>query len=103
MPKLVEEGHLYLAKPPLYRLTQSNKIYYACDEEEKIKLTYKLSKASKAKIEVGRFKGLGEMMPAQLKETTMHPEKRSLLKVTLEDVQNVDKIVDDLMGKKPEK
>ncbi|MFV9852084.1 MAG: DNA topoisomerase IV subunit B, partial [Rickettsia aeschlimannii] len=47
--------------------------------------------------------GLGEMMPAQLKETTMHPEKRSLLKVTLEDFQNVDKIVDDLMGKKPEK
>ncbi|EER22139.1 MULTISPECIES: DNA topoisomerase IV subunit B [spotted fever group] len=103
MPKLVEEGHLYLAKPPLYRLTQSNKTYYAGDEEEKAKLTDKLSKASKAKIEVGRFKGLGEMMPAQLKETTMHPEKRSLLKVTLEDFQNVDKIVDDLMGKKPEK
>ncbi|MEG8230217.1 DNA topoisomerase IV subunit B [Candidatus Rickettsia tasmanensis] len=103
MPKLVEEGHLYLAKPPLYRLTQSNKTYYADDEEEKAKLTDKLLKASKAKIEVGRFKGLGEMMPAQLKETTMHPEKRSLLKVTLEDFQNVDKIVDDLMGKKPEK
>lgn len=103
MPKLVEEGHLYLAKPPLYRLTQSNKTYYANDEEEKAKLTDKLSKTSKAKIEVGRFKGLGEMMPMQLKETTMHPEKRSLLKVTLEDFQNVDKIVDDLMGKKPEK
>ncbi|MCZ6902279.1 MAG: DNA topoisomerase IV subunit B [Rickettsia endosymbiont of Ixodes persulcatus] len=103
MPKLVEEGHLYLAKPPLYRLTQSNKTYYAADEEEKARLTDKLSKTSKSKIEVGRFKGLGEMMPAQLKETTMHPEKRSLLKVTLEDFQNVDKIVDDLMGKKPEK
>ncbi|ABE04311.1 DNA topoisomerase IV subunit B [Rickettsia bellii] len=103
MPKLVEDGHLYLAKPPLYRLTQSNKTYYANDEEEKAKLTDKLSKSSKAKIEVGRFKGLGEMMPMQLKETTMHPEKRSLLKVTLEDFQNVDKIVDDLMGKKPEK
>lgn len=103
MPKLVEDGHLYLAKPPLYRLTQSNKTYYANDEEEKAKLTDKLSKSSKAKIEVGRFKGLGEMMPMQLQDTTMHPEKRSLLKVTLEDFQNVDKIVDDLMGKKPEK
>jgi len=103
MPKLVEDGHLYLANPPLYRLTQSNKTYYAVNEEEKTKLTDKLSKSSKAKIEVGRFKGLGEMMPMQLKETTMHPEKRSLLKVTLEDFQNVNKIVDDLMGKKPEK
>ncbi|WP_347938552.1 DNA topoisomerase IV subunit B [Rickettsia oklahomensis] len=103
MPKLVEGGHLYLAKPPLYRLTQSNKTYYAADEDEKVRLTDKLSKTSKAKIEVGRFKGLGEMMPAQLKETTMHPEKRSLLKVTLEDFQNVNKIVDDLMGKKPDK
>ena len=103
MPKLIEEGHLYLAKPPLYRITQSNKTYYAGDEDEKAQLVYELAKASKAKIEVGRFKGLGEMMPAQLKETTMDPEKRSLLRVTLEDFQNVDKIVDDLMGKKPEK
>ncbi|MCC8369012.1 MAG: DNA topoisomerase IV subunit B [Rickettsia endosymbiont of Oxypoda opaca] len=103
MPKLVEGGHLYLAKPPLYRLTQSNKTHYAGDEDEKASMIAKLSKASKAKIEIGRFKGLGEMMPAQLKETTMNPEKRSLLKVTLENFKNVDKIVDDLMGKKPEK
>jgi len=103
MPGLVAGGHLYIAKPPLYRLTQSNKTYYAADELQKSAIIEKLSKSSKAKIEVGRFKGLGEMMPAQLKETTMNPNNRSLLKVTVEDVQSIDKMVDDLMGKKPEK
>lgn len=103
MPGLVAGGHLYIAKPPLYRLTQSNKTYYAADELQKSAMIVKLSKSSKAKIEVGRFKGLGEMMPAQLKETTMNPKNRSLLKVTVEDLQSIDKMVDDLMGKKPEK
>ncbi|MDR0774727.1 MAG: DNA topoisomerase IV subunit B [Rickettsia sp.] len=103
MPKLVSSGHLYIAKPPLYRLTQSNKTYYAINDQQKTDLTAKLLKNSKAKIEIGRFKGLGEMMPAQLKETTMNPKNRSLLKVTIDDFDNIAKMVDNLMGKKPEK
>lgn len=103
MPQLISGGHLYIAKPPLYRLTQANKAYYAVHDQHKMELIAGLSKASKAKIEVSRFKGLGEMMPAQLKETTMDPKNRSLLKVTIEDFDNISRIVDDLMGKKPEK
>ncbi|HJD56755.1 MULTISPECIES: DNA topoisomerase IV subunit B [unclassified Candidatus Tisiphia] len=103
MPKLISSGHLYLAKPPLYRLTQSNKTYYAVNDQQKTDLTAKLLKNSKAKIDIGRFKGLGEMMPAQLKETTMNPKNRTILKVTIDDFDNIAKIVDDLMGKKPEK
>ncbi|WP_341753460.1 DNA topoisomerase IV subunit B [Candidatus Tisiphia endosymbiont of Dioctria rufipes] len=103
MPKLVSSGHLYIAKPPLYRLTQSNKTYYAVNDQQKTDLTAKLLKNSKAKIDIGRFKGLGEMMPAQLKETTMNPKNRSLLKVTIDDFDNIAKMVDNLMGKKPEK
>ena len=103
MPQLISGGHLYIAKPPLYRLTQANKTYYAVHDQHKAELIALLSKASKAKIEIGRFKGLGEMMPAQLKETTMDPKNRSLLKVTIEDFDNISKIVDDLMGKRPEK
>lgn len=103
MPKLVASGHLYIAKPPLYRLTQSNKTYYAVNDQQKTDLIAKLLKNSKAKIDIGRFKGLGEMMPAQLKETTMNPKNRAILKVTIDDFDNIAKIVDNLMGKKPEK
>lgn len=103
MPKLVSSGHLYIAKPPLYRLTQSNKTYYAVNDQQKTDLTARLLKNSKAKIDIGRFKGLGEMMPAQLKETTMNPKNRSILKVTIDDFDNIAKMVDNLMGKKPEK
>ena len=103
MPKLIALGHLYIAKPPLYRLTQGTKTYYAADEVQKLSLIKKLEAGSKAKIELGRFKGLGEMTPPQLKETTMNPKNRILFKVTVDDFENLDKIVDNLMGKKPEK
>ena len=103
MPKLIENGHLYLAKPPLYRLTQNNVTHYAIDEADKDRLLGILSKASKAKIEMGRFKGLGEMTSKQLKETTMDKEKRVLIKVNLVDCENADNMVEDLMGKNPEK
>ncbi len=103
MPQLISSGHLYIAKPPLYRLTQSNKTYYAVNDQQKINLITKLSKSSKAKIDIGRFKGLGEMMPTQLKETTMNSKNRSLLKVTIDDFDNIAKIVDNLMGKKSAK
>ena len=102
MPQLVKNGHLYLAKPPLYRLSQSNKSYYARDDEEKKQLIAKLSK-SKANIEVGRFKGLGEMNASQLKDTTMDPSKRSLFQVSLpDDIEIIKERVEQLMGKKPE-
>lgn len=103
MPHLISNGHLYIACPPLYRLTQGTKTYYAADDGQKSEMVNKLSKNSKAKIEIGRFKGLGEMMPAQLKETTMCPKNRLLFNVTMDDVENTATIVDDLMGKKPEK
>ena len=103
MRKLVANGHLYLAKPPLYRLTQNNVTHYAADEEQKQVMIDKLSKASKAKIEVGRFKGLGEMTPKQLKETTMEHKLRLLYQVSIDDFDNTSTIVDNLMGKNPEK
>jgi topoisomerase-4 subunit B len=102
MPKLIANGHLYLAKPPLYRIVQGVNSYYATNDEHKEQLLKELAK-NKKNIEVGRFKGLGEMTPAQLKETTMNPKTRSLYKINIDDFENVDRIVDDLMGKKPEK
>jgi topoisomerase-4 subunit B len=103
MPKLIEKGHLYLAIPPLYRLTQGTKSAYARDDahrEELLRTTF----AGRGKVEIGRFKGLGEMMPAQLKETTMDPNKRTLLQVRVvqdEKAETAD-CVERLMGNKPE-
>lgn len=102
MRKLVENSHLYLAKPPLYRITQGAKSYYASTEEQRNEILKTLEK-DKKKIEVGRFKGLGEMTPAQLKETTMDPKTRILYRVNIDDAASADKIIDDLMGKNPEK
>jgi topoisomerase-4 subunit B len=103
MPKLIENGHLYLAVPPLYRLTHNGKTVYARDEKHR-DILLKSAFHANAKVEIGRFKGLGEMMAAQLKETTMDPRKRTLLRVVLiEDERNrTAKSVDQLMGSKPE-
>jgi topoisomerase-4 subunit B len=103
MRKLIENGHLYIAQPPLYRLTQGDKTYYASNDIQKEEMIKELGKKSRAKIELGRFKGLGEMTAPQLKETTMNPKNRILIQVTIADFEVVDQIVDDLMGKKPEK
>lgn len=103
MPKLIEDGHLYLARPPLYKLTQGSVSHYANNDQDKDRIMEELSKKSKAKIEVGRFKGLGEMTAPQLKSTTMDPKKRTLIQVSIGDLENAAKMVDDLMGKKPEK
>jgi topoisomerase-4 subunit B len=102
MRPLIDHGHLYLAAPPLYRLTQGAKSVYVSDDAEKNKLVAK-GLGARGKVEVSRFKGLGEMMPAQLKETTMDPKKRTLIRVTLgeEDDDTAD-LVERLMGKKPE-
>ncbi|MEI2387531.1 DNA topoisomerase IV subunit B [Breoghania sp. JC706] len=103
MPKLIENGHLYLAVPPLYRIAQGDKIRYARDDAHKDELL-KSEFNGKAKIEIGRFKGLGEMLPAQLKETTMDPTKRMLLQVRVaaDEEEVTGDTVDRLMGTKPE-
>ena len=101
--KLIENGHLYLAVPPLYRLSHGGKTFYARDDKHKDELLKKEFHAN-AKVEVGRFKGLGEMMAAQLKETTMDPRKRTLLQVKIveSDRKATAKSVERLMGNKAE-
>ncbi|NUR11885.1 MAG: DNA topoisomerase IV subunit B [Bradyrhizobium sp.] len=103
MPRLIDEGHLFLAVPPLYKLTHCTKSVYARDDKHKEELIKSAFNAN-AKVEVNRFKGLGEMMPAQLKETTMDPNKRTLLKVVLlaDDRDTTADSVERLMGTKAE-
>jgi topoisomerase-4 subunit B len=102
-PKLIENGHLYLAVPPLYRLSHGGKNFYARDDKHKDELLKKEFHAN-AKVEIGRFKGLGEMMASQLKETTMDPRKRTLLRVVVveEERKSTDSSVERLMGNRPE-
>ncbi|MDE2446448.1 MAG: DNA topoisomerase IV subunit B [Alphaproteobacteria bacterium] len=102
MPKVIDQGHLYLAVPPLYRLTQGGKTLYAQTDDHKDQLL--ASFGGRGKVEVGRFKGLGEMMAHQLKETTMDPAHRLLLRVTLADAAQAStaRVVEQLMGNKPE-
>jgi topoisomerase-4 subunit B len=108
MPGLVQDGRLYLAMPPLYRLTQGSTTVYARDDAHREEIVKKVLKG-RGKIEVSRFKGLGEMPPAQLKETTMNPATRTLLQVQLPDSEEKDRVrdtarlVEGLMGRKPEK
>jgi topoisomerase-4 subunit B len=103
LPDLVRHGHVYLAQPPLYRLTQGAKSVYAMDEADREVKTKREFKAG-AKVEVSRFKGLGEMPPSQLKETTMDPSKRTLLKVVAlpEERAKTNELVESLMGRRPE-
>jgi topoisomerase-4 subunit B len=102
LPELVRHGHLYLAQPPLYRLTQGATTVYAMsdpDRERRLK-----SFKPTPKVEVSRFKGLGEMPPAALRETTMDPRTRTLLKVLAapEDRAETSELVESLMGRRPE-
>jgi topoisomerase-4 subunit B len=103
LPELIKHGHVYLAQPPLYRLTQGAKSIYAmtdADRDKKLKSAFKAG----AKVEISRFKGLGEMPPAALKETTMDPARRTLLKVVSlqEDRASTATMVESLMGRRPE-
>jgi topoisomerase-4 subunit B len=102
MPELIEQGHLFLAMPPLFKLTHGAKSFYARDEKHKDEILKK-EFAANAKVEISRFKGLGEMNAQQLKETTMQHDKRTLLKVEIsEDREVVTELVNALMGSKPE-
>ncbi len=103
MKSLIENGHLYLAVPPLYRLSQGAKTAYARDEAHKDALMKEVFNG-RGKVDVSRFKGLGEMLPKQFKETTMDPASRTLLRVEIdeEDRPGTSKTVDQLMGNKPE-
>jgi topoisomerase IV subunit B len=103
LPELVRHGHVYLAQPPLYRLTQGGKSVYAMDDADRERKTRTEFKPN-AKVEVSRFKGLGEMPPSQLKETTMDPAKRTLLKVVAlpEERAATSDLVESLMGRRPE-
>ena len=104
MPDVVRRGHLFLAQPPLYRLTAGKESRYARDDAHRAELEATVFKGKK--VEVGRFKGLGEMNPGQLRETTMSPETRSLIRITLppefEQRAAVKELVDQLMGRNPE-
>ncbi|WND02428.1 DNA topoisomerase IV subunit B [Temperatibacter marinus] len=106
MPQMVKDGRVFLAQPPLYRLAKGGKVHYARDDEHKDQLTEKEFKNQK-NIEVSRFKGLGEMPPAQLRETTMDKSNRTLLRLSLPkeyaERAETNELVDALMGKKPEK
>ena len=101
MPDLIHEGRLYMAMPPLYKMTQGGKTAYAIDDAHREVLAKDFF-TGKGKIEIGRFKGLGEMMAAQLKVTTMDPKTRNLARITIDDenLPSTEALVETLMGKR---
>jgi topoisomerase-4 subunit B len=101
MPGMIRNGNLYLAMPPLYKISHGKEVHYAKDDAHRAEIIAKYFKGKKP--EIGRFKGLGEMMPAQLKETTMDPKTRTLARVTLpHEEEDIEELVETLMGRKPE-
>lgn len=102
MRPLITNGNVYIAQPPLFRVERNKKIYYAFSEAERDKYIEELSDSGKFKVEVQRYKGLGEMDPEQLWETTMNPETRTIVKISMEDAIKADEVFTVLMGDKVE-
>lgn len=104
MPELIERGHLFMAVPPLFKMTQGTKTVYARDDAERLQILESGVFKANQKIEVGRFKGLGEMNAKQLKETAMDPDNRTMLRIELgdDDRSEIGRAVNALMGSKPE-
>ncbi len=99
--KLVQEGHVYVAMPPLYRIDVGKKVYYALDDDEKQGVLDRIeAEKIRGKVNVQRFKGLGEMNPLQLRETTIHPDTRRLVRLTIESGDNTNSVMDMMLAKK---
>lgn len=97
IPELIHQGYIYLAQPPLYRISVRKEVYWALDDDEKDRL---LAEApANAQVDIQRFKGLGEMLPQVLRETTLDPSKRTLLRVCVDDPLHTDQVMSDLLGK----
>jgi DNA gyrase subunit B/topoisomerase-4 subunit B len=98
LPELIKTGKVYVAVPPLYRIDIGSETFWAADEEDRAKILEKHGKVQR-KVEITRFKGLGEMMPKVLWDTTLNPQTRRLLKVEIQDGLATDRVLSDLMGK----
>jgi topoisomerase-4 subunit B len=100
-PRLVQEGHVYVAMPPLYRIDVGKQVFYALDDSERQGVLDRIAAEKlKGKVSVQRFKGLGEMNPAQLRETTIHPDTRRLVQLTVEEGDESSRLMDMLLAKK---
>jgi topoisomerase-4 subunit B len=97
---LVKEGHVFVAMPPLYRIDAGKHVQYALDDEEKNRVVQHLSETTRSKVNVQRFKGLGEMNPIQLRETTMDPDTRRLIELSLDNEEQTESIMDMMLNKK---
>lgn len=98
MPELIREGHIYIAQPPLFKVYREKQVRYAFSDEERDSYIKELSGENNLKVDVQRYKGLGEMDPEQLWETTMDPERRTMVKITLDDAAKADETFTILMG-----